>query len=46
MGIAKAYDAAFIRCLSATLDAFTVPDPERDELVAFATGLQPQIVEA
>ena len=46
MGIANAYDAAFMHCLSATLDAFTVPDPERGEVVAFATGLQPQIVEA
>jgi hemoglobin len=39
MGITNADYAAFMRCLSATLDAFRVPEPERGEVVAFATGL-------
>lgn len=46
MGITKADYAAFMRCLSATLDTFAVPEPERSEVVAFTTSLEPQIVEA
>ena len=46
MGITAADYAAFQRCLSATLDAFNVPEPERGEVVAFITSLQAQIVEA
>jgi hemoglobin len=46
MGITKDDYAAFMRCLSATLDAFEVPDPERGEVVAFITSLEPDIVEA
>ena len=36
MGITKADYAAFMRCLSVTLDTFEVPEPERSEVVAFA----------
>jgi hemoglobin len=46
MGITKADYAAFMRCLSGTLDTFKVPGPERSEVVAFTTSLEPQIVEA
>jgi hemoglobin len=46
MGITKADYAAFMRCLSDTLNTFEVPQPERDEVVAFATSLEPEIVEA
>jgi hemoglobin len=46
MGITKDDYAAFMRCLSATLDAFEVPEPERGEVVAFITSLEPDIVEA
>jgi hemoglobin len=46
MGITKADYAAFMRCLSATLDTFAVPEPERSEVVAFITSLEPEIVEA
>ena len=46
MGITKADYAAFMRCLSMTLDTFEVPEPERSEVVAFATSLEPQIAEA
>ena len=46
MGITPADYAAFQRCLSATLDAFNVPEPERGEVVAFISSLEPQIVEA
>jgi hypothetical protein len=35
-----------MQCLSGTLDAFAVPEPERGEVVAFATSLEPDIVEA
>jgi hemoglobin len=45
MGITKADYAAFMRCLSDTLSAFEVPEPERSEVVAFATSLEPEIVE-
>jgi hemoglobin len=46
MGITKEDYAAFMHCLSATLDTFKVPEPERSEVVAFATSLEPDIVEA
>jgi hemoglobin len=46
MGITKADYAAFMRCLSVTLDTFEVPEPQRNEVVAFVTGLEPEIVEA
>ena len=46
MGITKEDYAAFMRCLSATLDTFTVPEPERGEVIAFVTSLEPEIVEA
>ena len=46
MGISKADYAAFMRCLSVTLDTFKVPEPERGEVVAFALSLQPEIAEA
>jgi hemoglobin len=46
MGITKADYAAFMRCLSVTLDTFKVPEPERGEVFAFALGLEPQIAEA
>jgi hemoglobin len=46
MGITKADYAAFMRCLAVSLDTFAVVEPERDEVVAFATSLEPEIVEA
>ena len=46
MGISKADYAAFMRCLSVTLDTFKVPEPERGEVVAFALGLELEIAEA
>jgi hemoglobin len=46
MGITKADYAAFMRCLAVTLDTFEVPAPERSEVVAFVTSLEPEIVEA
>jgi hemoglobin len=46
MGITNADYAAFMRCLSDTLSAFEVPEPERSEVVAFVTSLEPEIVEA
>ena len=46
MGITQPDYAAFMRCLSVTLDTFEVPEPERGEVVAFATSLEPEIVEA
>jgi hemoglobin len=46
MGITKADYAAFMRCLSVTLDTFAVPEPERSEVVAFTTSLESEIVEA
>ena len=46
MGITKADYTAFIRCLGATMDKFEVSEPERSEVVAFVTGLEPEIVEA
>ena len=46
MGISNADYAAFLRCLSVTLDTFKVPEPERGEVVAFALSLEPEIGEA
>jgi hemoglobin len=46
MGITKADYAAFMRCLAVSLDTFEVSDPERTEVVAFVTSLEPDIVEA
>jgi hemoglobin len=46
MGITKADYAAFMHCLSATLDTFEVAEPERSKVVAFAPSLEPDIVEA
>jgi hemoglobin len=46
MGITKADYAAFMRCLAVSLDTFQVAEPERSEVVAFVTGLKPEIVEA
>jgi truncated hemoglobin YjbI len=46
MGIAKADYAAFMRCLAQSLDTFEVREPERSEVVAFITSLEPEIVEA
>jgi hemoglobin len=46
MGITKADYAAFMRCLAVSLDTFEVSEPERSEVVAFVTSLEPEIVEA
>ena len=46
MGISKADYAAFMRCLSVTLDTFKVPQPERAEVVTFALSLETEIAEA
>jgi len=46
MGISKADYAAFMRCLSVTLDKFQLPEPERGEVVAFALSLEQEIAEA
>ena len=46
MGITKEDYAAFMRCLSATMDAFEVPETERGEVVTFTASLEQQIVEA
>ena len=46
MSISKADYAAFMRCLSVSLDTFEVPNRERGEVVAFALGLEPEIAEA
>ena len=45
MGITKADYAAFMRCLADSLNTFEVLEPERSEVVAFATSLEPEIVE-
>jgi hypothetical protein len=39
MGITKADYAAFMRCLTVSLDTFNVSEPERGEVVAFTTPL-------
>ena len=41
----KADYEAFMRCLADSLNTFEVPEPERSEVVAFATSLEPEIVE-
>ena len=46
MGISKADYAAFMQCLSLTLDKFQLPELERGELVAFALSLEQEIAEA
>ena len=46
MGISKADYAAFMRCLSLTLDKFQLPEPERGEVVAFTISLEQEIAEA
>ena len=46
MGITKADYTAFMGCLGATMDKFEVSEPERSEVVAFVTSLEPEIVEA
>jgi hemoglobin len=46
MGITKADYSAFMRCLDLSLDKFNVSEPERSEVVAFVTSLEPEIVEA
>ena len=46
MGITNADYAAFMRCLAVSLDTFEVSEPERSEVVAFASSLEPEIVEA
>src|SRR6516225_11148055 len=46
MGISKADYAAFMRCLSLTLDKFQLPEPERGEVVAFTLSLEQEIAEA
>ena len=46
MGITRDDYAAFMHCLSATLDTITVPEPERGEVITFITSLEPEIVEA
>jgi hypothetical protein len=45
-GPIKADYAAFMRCLALTLNTFEVPEAERSEVVAFATSLESDIVEA
>ena len=46
MGITKADYAAFMRCLDTTMGTFEVREPERSEVAAFVTSLEPEIVEA
>ena len=46
MGISKADYAAFMQCLSLTLDKFQLPEIERGEAVSFALSLEPEIAEA
>src|SRR5436309_702678 len=43
MGVTKADYEAFMRCLAATLNTFEVTEPERSEVVAFVTSLEPEI---
>ncbi len=45
MGITKNDYAAFTRNLTATLDKFKVPEPERGQVMAFVASLEPEIVE-
>ena len=46
MRIDEADWTAFLGHLDATLDAFRVPRPERDEVVGFVQSTKPDIVEA
>src|SRR5512139_860995 len=46
MRIDEADWTAFLGQLNATLDAFRVPRPERDEVVGFVQSTKPDIVEA
>ena len=45
MKISEADWAAFLGHLNATLEAFKVPPPERDDVVAFVQSTKPDIVE-
>jgi hemoglobin len=45
MKISESDWSAFLGHLNATLDAFKVPQPERDEVVAFVQSTKPDIVE-
>jgi hemoglobin len=44
MGITKADYAAFMACLNATLDAFSVPETERNEVNTLIVGLEAEVV--
>jgi len=46
MNISDGDWSAFLGHLNATLEAFRVPRPERDEVVAFVQSTKPDIVEA
>lgn len=46
MGISEADWAAFLGHLNATLEAFQVPQAERDDLITFVQSTKPDIVEA
>ena len=46
MNISEGDWSAFLGHLNATLEAFRVPRPERDEVVAFVQSTKPDIVEA
>ena len=45
MGITEADYTVFINCLTATMDAFNIRVPEQQEILAFITSLEPEIVE-
>jgi hemoglobin len=45
MRISEGDWSAFLRHLNATLEAFRVPQVERDEVVAFVQSTKPDIVE-
>ena len=44
MGITTADYAAFMACLNATLDAFGVPETERNEVNTLIAGLEAEVV--
>ena len=44
MGITTADYAAFMACLNATLDAFGVPETERNEVNTLIVGLEAEVV--
>jgi hemoglobin len=46
MKISESDWSAFLGHLNATLDAFQVPQAEREEVVAFVQSTKPDIVEA